>query len=214
MRSPRTITRICIYDRALGLRTSQDAAEDLHLLLSKIPIPGPYILVGHSIGGLHVRVFTHLYPQDVAGVILVDSTVPDSPIAFATAYPTYSPDENPALAKNRISDVNATQPSNMLNGLDFEASAEQVRQAGSLGDLPLIVISQSDDPENWEIPGFTAEDAERASATWQRLQADLAKLSSKGVFMTAKNSGHFIPTGESQIIIDAITQMVEEIRKQ
>jgi pimeloyl-ACP methyl ester carboxylesterase len=216
-----TITHICIYDRA-GLgpsgaaptpRTSQDVAKDLHVLLSKIPLPGPYILVGHSIGGFHVRVFANLYPQDVAGVILVDSTPPDQMKAFATAYPTYTPNEASILTSNRAAIFDPVPPS-LVEGLDMIASAEQVRQAGSLGDLPLIVISQSLDPNHFVLPGFSLEDQERLSASWQRQQADIATLSSKGVLMTAKTAGHYIPLEDPQIVIDAITQMVQEIRKQ
>jgi pimeloyl-ACP methyl ester carboxylesterase len=207
-----TLTRICIYDRVDGVRTSQAIAEDLHALLSQIPVPGPYLLVAHSLGGYHVRVFAHLYPADVAGMILVDTTQPDAITAFATAYPTYSPGESPGITHYR--DAQETPlPPDRFGGLDFNASTEQVRQAGSLGDLPLIVISQSPNPNNWAISGFTLEDKQRFAAVWQGLQADLATLSSQGVFLTAKNSNHDIPRHEPQIIIDAITQMVDEIRK-
>lgn len=78
--------RVCLYDRAgLGTsdaapmrpRTSRDIARDLHALLVNAKVPGPYVLVGHSIGGLNVRVFADMYPDDVAGVVLVDATHPD-----------------------------------------------------------------------------------------------------------------------------------------
>jgi len=208
------ITRICIYDRVDGVRTSQDIAEDLHVLLNEIPVPGPYILVAHSIGGYHARVFAHLYPEEVAGMILVDTTLtfPDAMIAFATAYPTYSPDEAPGLAQGRLSeaDISAIMPPS-VDGLDIIASNEQVRQAGSLGDIPLVVISQTPGgPDDW--PGIDPVAREQYAAITLRLQADLATLSSKGVFRIAKTSNHFISVYEPQIIIDAITQMVEEIR--
>ncbi len=67
------VTRICVYDR-VAVTTVQIGAENLHLLLTKVPIPGPYILVAHSLGGWYARVFAHLYPQDVAGMLLVDTT--------------------------------------------------------------------------------------------------------------------------------------------
>jgi pimeloyl-ACP methyl ester carboxylesterase len=218
-----TITRICIYDRAgIGQsdpapttttpRTSQDVAQDLHVLLGKIPLPGPYILVAHSFGGYHVRVFAHLYPQDVAGMILVDTTDPGQREAFATAYPTYSPNEASVLTYGRAA-IDAPITPDQAEGLDFEASSEQVRQAGSFGDIPLIVISQSTNPDHFVFPGSSLEDQKRLSASWQKLQAGLATLSSKGVFITAKFADHNIPQEEPQIIIDAITQMVQEIRK-
>jgi len=208
------ITRICIYDRVDGVRTSQDIAEDLHVLLSEIPVPGPYILVAHSIGGYHARVFAHLYPEEVAGMILVDTTptYPDAGIAFATAYPTYSPDEAPGITNGRIAetDIYAIMPPS-IDGLDFKASAEQVRQAGSLRDIPFVVISQTPGgPDDW--PGLDPATREQYAAITLKIHADLAILSSKGVFMVAKTSHHFISVHEPQIIIDAITQMVAEIR--
>lgn len=208
------ITRICIYDRVDGVRTSQEIAEDLHVLLNEIPVPGPYILVAHSIGGYHARVFAHRYPAEVAGMILVDTTptYPDANITFATAYPTYSPDEAPGITNGRISeaDISAIMPPS-VDGLDFKTSAEQVRQAPSLGDIPLVVISQTPGgPDDW--PGLDPATREQYAAITLKIQADLATLSSKGVFLVAKTSNHFISVHEPQIIIDAITQMVEEIR--
>jgi len=72
--------RICTYDRAgYGWsdvsphpRTATQMAKELHQLLVNAGIEPPYILVGHSLGGMNVRVFSNLYPQEVAGMILVD----------------------------------------------------------------------------------------------------------------------------------------------
>src|SRR5207302_3303547 len=71
-----TFTRACWYDRAgygwsdpaPAPHTSADAARDLHALLNAAHIPAPYVLVGHSIGGLNVRVYAGMFRQDVAGV--------------------------------------------------------------------------------------------------------------------------------------------------
>jgi pimeloyl-ACP methyl ester carboxylesterase len=203
-------TRICIYDRA-EVRTSEDAAHDLHALLSNIPLPGPYILVAHSLGGWHARVFTHLYPQDVAGLILVDTTplFEDVINAFATAYPTHAPDEAPAITLNREKLLTTPFP-DTYGALDLIASAEQVRQSGSLGDLPLIVISQTPGPDDWT--GLDPVVGQQLAPAILKVEADLATLSSKGVLMVAKTSNHFISLYEPQIIIDAITRMVTEIR--
>lgn len=209
-----TTTRICIYDRAAGVRTSQDIAEDLHFLLDKIPVSGPYVLVAHSVGGYHARVFAHLYPEEVAGMILVDTTTtnPETMMALATAYPTYSPNEVSGITKDRMSeaDIFVPFPTPGIDGLDFNTSAEQVRQAGSLGDLPLIVICHNVTPN--DFTGVDLAVGEGYTRALLKLQADLAALSSKGVLMIAKTSDHFISVQEPQIIIDAITQMVAEIR--
>jgi pimeloyl-ACP methyl ester carboxylesterase len=77
-------TRVCVYDRAgrgwsEPADTPQDAAQiatDLHTLLQRGHVPGPYVLAGHSFGGLYVLTFAARYPDEVAGMVLVDSTAP------------------------------------------------------------------------------------------------------------------------------------------
>ena len=79
-------TRVCVYDRAgrgwsEPADTPQDAtqiATDLHTLLQRAHVPGPYVLAGHSFGGLYVLTFAARYPDEVAGMVLVDSTAPAS----------------------------------------------------------------------------------------------------------------------------------------
>jgi pimeloyl-ACP methyl ester carboxylesterase len=79
-------TRVCVYDRAgrgwsEPANGSQDAtriASDLYTLLQRGNVPGPYVLAGHSFGGLYVLTFADRYPDDVAGMVLVDSTNPAS----------------------------------------------------------------------------------------------------------------------------------------
>jgi len=80
-----TFTTVCWYDRAgegwsdpaPTARDSATIVNDLHELLQRAPVAGPYVLVGHSIGGEYVRIFTAKFPSEVAGVVLVDSTHPD-----------------------------------------------------------------------------------------------------------------------------------------
>lgn len=215
------LTRICIYDRA-GIgnsdkaptpRTSQDAAKDLHTLLHQIPLPGPYILVGHSWGGFTVRVFTQLYPQEVAGIILVDSTHPDQFEQMASAFPTVAPNESSVIATARPEIINPQLSSSNYEGFDILASAEQVRQAGSLGNIPLIVISRTPNPDQWISLGGSRADQQRYAQIWQSLQEDLATLSSNSAHMTAKMSGHNIQHDEPEIIVNAITQMMQEIQQ-
>jgi hypothetical protein len=79
-------TRVCVYDRAgrgwsEPADTPQDAAQiatDLHTLLHRGRVPGPHVLAGHSLGGLHTLSFTARYRDEVVGMVLVDSTAPAS----------------------------------------------------------------------------------------------------------------------------------------
>ncbi len=82
---------MCAYDRAgygfsdpaSSARTSDANARELHDLLHAANLPAPYVLVGHSFGGLNVLAFTELYRRDVAGLVLVDGTAPDVAIPAA-----------------------------------------------------------------------------------------------------------------------------------
>ena len=79
-------TRVCSYDRAgYGFsdsgplpRTSQQIAKELHMLLTNAGEKGPFVLAGHSFGGLNVRMFDHAYPSEVAGLLLIDSAVEEA----------------------------------------------------------------------------------------------------------------------------------------
>jgi pimeloyl-ACP methyl ester carboxylesterase len=88
------LTRICVYDRAgLGWsergprpRTAQNIAEELHILLTEAGIDGPYVLVGHSAGGMYVRVYAHRYPDEVVGMVLVDTSHEEQSLRFPEAF--------------------------------------------------------------------------------------------------------------------------------
>jgi pimeloyl-ACP methyl ester carboxylesterase len=81
------LTRACWFDRAgYGWsdpgpfpRTSAAMSHELHELLASARVPPPYVLVGHSLGGLNARVYTSMYPADVAGLVLVDAAHEDEP---------------------------------------------------------------------------------------------------------------------------------------
>jgi pimeloyl-ACP methyl ester carboxylesterase len=88
-------TRVCVYDRAgrgwsEPASTAQDGAQiatDLHTLLQRGHVPGPYVLAGHSFGGLYVLTFAARYPDEVAGMVLVDSTAPAATATAGTPSP-------------------------------------------------------------------------------------------------------------------------------
>jgi pimeloyl-ACP methyl ester carboxylesterase len=95
-------TRVCVYDRAgrgwsEPADTAQDGAQivtDLHRLLQRGHVPGPYVLAGHSFGGLYVLTFAARYPDEVAGMVLVDSTAPASAANPGTPSPGHGGSSN------------------------------------------------------------------------------------------------------------------------
>ncbi|GAA2030828.1 hypothetical protein GCM10009740_20690 [Terrabacter terrae] len=126
-------TRVCVYDRpgrgwSEPADSPQDATQvttDLHALLQRAHVPGPYVLAGHSFGGLYVLTHAARYPDDVAGMVLIDSTNPATQAvpANAKAYDTSSYD----AATSRVAALTAAA-----------ARVGVVRLIGSFGygDLP------------------------------------------------------------------------------
>ena len=92
-------TRVCAYDRA-GMGWSEMGPEprdarqitgELHALLEGAGIEGPYVLVGHSFGGLYLQTYAARYPDEVAGMALVDSSQPDQFSYQPVARDSYKP---------------------------------------------------------------------------------------------------------------------------
>lgn len=219
-------TRVCAYDRAnLGRsdkartpRTFQDASRDLHVLLGNAWIGGPYILVGHSLGGELVRVFADQYPEEVAGIILVDAAHPDMGPRLLAGLPPESDDEPENVMTWRqlftwISDSNRSPYPNP-EGWDTQASNAQVNATKPLGDLPLVVISQN--PENplfaANIPPTLTETNTQLQQIWQDLQGELAGLSTNSTYLIAARAGHNIPIEEPALVVDAILELVNDIQ--
>jgi pimeloyl-ACP methyl ester carboxylesterase len=208
-------TRVCAYDRAgvggsdAGPRpsTSLTTAVALHTLLRRAGIAGPYVLVGHSIGGFHVRVYASRYPSEVVGMVLVDASHPDQLARDRAAQPAYRPGENSALTAARA-DLANVQP-DPQEGFAWVPSAAQVRAAGSLGAMPLVVLTRGHSPLP---PSFPAGIAARLEGVWRTLQNKLAGLSTRSEHVLAPQSGHFIQLDQPGLVVGAIQQVVDAAR--
>ena len=219
-------TRVCAYDRAnLGRsdeartpRTFQDAARDMQILLENARIGGPYVLVGHSLGGELVRVFADQYPEEVAGIVLVDAAHPDMGPRLLAGLPPESVDEPETVTTWRqlftwISDLKESPYPNP-EGWDTQAGNAQVRAVKPLGDLPLVVISQSPDNPFFaaNIPSAQTETNAQLQQIWQDLQVELARLSTNSTHVIAVRAGHNIPIEEPALVVDVILELANEIR--
>ncbi len=215
-------TRTCYYDRA-GYGWSASTAphrsfdartEDLRKLLAAAGEAGPYVLVGHSYGGILARRFVALHPSKVAGVVLVESVeeleMSDPRILAeeASADQRYSQDEEQIIRSHP----------EMADGLrrffdtlrDEEWSVihipEAMRTAGAfgrLGDRPLVVISRG-------LPSTPRN--EGADAAWTDAQARLTHLSTDVRQVVADKSGHNVQVEQPQVIVQAVHDVVEKVR--
>ncbi len=200
-------TTVCSYDRAgLGQsdmapipRTCQDMVNDLHTLVSRANLPPPYVLVGHSMGGLIVRLYAAQYPGYVVGLILVDASHEDKHNHFEAVLSENLQQRNWAYLKD---------PSRNAEYVDILASNAQVRSARQKFDFPLIVLArgQRDEPS----PVWPTDDLQCIEVDLQR---ELVNFSIQGQFTLAVQSGHFIQRDEPELIIGAIRHVVELARQ-
>ncbi len=155
-------TRVCSYDRSgLGFsqlapkrRSAREKANDLRALLAAAGIEGPYVLVGHSYGGMLARVYAAAEASDVVGLVLLDSSHPDQGSRFLAALPPRREAEPQPLRKLRKElVVTLSNP----EGVDWNGSSQQTRDAGPLGEKPLIVVTAGETdpaPELAALPGI------------------------------------------------------------
>jgi pimeloyl-ACP methyl ester carboxylesterase len=180
-------TTVVVYDRAGHGRSDAepaagiDAARDLHVLLRRAYVPGPYVLPGHSLGGMFALSYAHRYPAEVGGIVLLDSMHTHQHNAFAGMDPLLA--LVPTLARTGLAsllfdhtDGDPTAQARQLARDVAEMPAELNRAAKltSLGNKPLIVLSAG----TGSLPGWTGQ------------LSDLARLSTSSVHRTIPGATH------------------------
>jgi pimeloyl-ACP methyl ester carboxylesterase len=229
-------TRVCVYDRAghgwsEPADSPQDGAQtaaDLHALLERGNVPGPYVLAGHSFGGLYVQSFAAQYPADVAGLVLVDSTE-RGPVAL----PAASPDDDSSYdIMGRVSALLSSTArlgvGRLFSGYDslppqsgeeaeargpsasnWQSTFDEYLQAGTsagqaaaledFGDKPLVVLTA----------GIGSD------ADWMAAQDDMAALSTNSAHRVVDGATHgdlLLEESAAAAVTDAILDVVSAIR--
>lgn len=197
------LTRTFSYDRA-GLgesdkstldRTSSNQVRELHELLQKTKVKGPYIIVAHSIGGFNARLFADSYPEEVAGIIFVDAAHEE----MFSLYKLLAPKE---YENTRGEFVNPEGTFDDL--LNSAAEVRKARRSDGLRNIPITVLSAENTDLN--VPGTIL-------VGWAQLQRDIATLSDNSKQITVKGSGHMIQDDNPQAIIDEIKYMINNLRE-
>lgn len=232
-------THVCSYDRAglgysesaSGPRTSKIIAQQLHDLLLAANMVSPYVLVGHSMGGYDVRLYASLYPAHVAGIVLVDASHPDQEKRFPPelknmqgswereaefleyTMPFGLPrlmglcEDDPVL---RAAECNWHHARESLAEMKaFSESASQTEAAGSLGNIPLAVLSHDPAKPSSELPPDLAQ---AVNQEWGKMQEEMSHLSSVGTHSIATGSAHYIQLDRPDVVIDAVRRVVEQVR--
>jgi len=236
-------TQACVYDRAgigwsdpptHGRPTPGTMASDLYALLQAAGIVPPYVLVGHSLGGVIARRFQADHPDAVAGMLLIDSSHEDHPLRLgavdwregtvgilrsaarrqASLFGARRLAVALGLAPGFAAEIARTVPIEYAGAARaISLSARQNRamvrellvlahswgQPGSLGSLPLAVLTAS--PRPW-----------RGWPVWAQMQNELAALSTNSEHVTARTAGHDIHLDEPDLVVQAIRTLVRRCR--
>jgi pimeloyl-ACP methyl ester carboxylesterase len=205
-----SFARVFRYDRAgRGMsgpaRTPRDAhmiVDELHGLLRLAGLPGPYVLVGQSLGGLLMRVFAQRYRADVAGLVLVDSMHENQFDVFGPTFPPPTPSDPPALAGMRQFWTGGwKRPESTVERIDFVEAINQGREVVSLGDLPLHIITAG---TFLHMPFVPPDHREVLQGLWEGLQKHFLRLSSRSTQTFVRTSGHFVQRDDPRAVVEAI----------
>ena len=238
-------TRVCSYDRAgMGWsdrgprpRTVGRMADELSVLLENAALDAPYVLVGHSLGGLIVRQFAFAHPDHVSGLVLVDPSHEDqlmrlppnpwfldvavrglttlAPFGLARLFGDQitAPDAPTVSPETRAMEVAGSVRTNALRTVGDEyavlgQSSEEVRHTRRpLEDIPLVVLSA-------RLPDATpggADIAAQSRRVMRELHEQIVRSSARGTLVIAENSGHVIQASEPALIVDAIRQLAAAV---
>lgn len=219
-------TTVVTYDRAgygsseMGPlpRDSRREVEELRALLAELEIPAPYILVGHSLGGLNAQAYAGLHPEEVTGMVLLDPPPPG--FILGEAYQELAPmaaqmtDEWQGVADRGLRSENGEERANaeffqMLASEHremFGSSAQQAASMDSFGDLPLVVVASG-------VPNPMFGDVAAAyQAFWAAQSEALAAKSTRGRFIFAETSTHRLHDDAEDLVVDTILSMVGTLR--
>lgn len=202
-------TRVCAYDRAnngrsdeVGLHSGDQSVTDLEKLLAAKKIDPPYVLVAWSFGGPISRLFAARHPDDVTGMVLVDT----DPTDYRSEGDPYVPDD----VRER-----SYWASENLEKLDLDATLDLVRDEstpGSFDDLPLVILTPSV-PNSGNIgeggsQGLPGPRVPELDELYLRLEKEMTDLSSDSRIELVEDTGHCIQCDKPQVVIDAVRDVV------
>jgi pimeloyl-ACP methyl ester carboxylesterase len=231
-------TRVCAYDRAgmgwsdpgLQPRTPRQIADELHTLLTNAGIAGPYVLVGHSLAGKNVRLFTIAHPDQVAGMVLVDArseyvdanTSPAEVQAFQQALAAQARQYRVARSVGLVRLIGASLwgGSAMPRETRTEGVLLTTSQRGVDATTAEGLERAADDVQLQAAPSLgnrplivlASEQSMTATPYWVEAQRRQAALSTNGRLIVAEGSGHYIHWEQPTLVIDAVRQVIEDVQ--
>lgn len=208
------ITRVITYDRPGYLKSeicekTRDAitiAKELKEALQKSGYPPPYILVGWSMGGAFARVFCGLYPETVAGSVLVDPTPEDVYARAAKEFPELMAEDS--VYMKEIMD-SKDRPGERGEMIVFDSSMNQARLSDATHSTPTTLLIAA----YGKAPGkFENDPNNPMNRTWVEELVKWADKRPNLQYKIIKNSGHHIAKLRPEIVINAISEMINQLK--
>jgi pimeloyl-ACP methyl ester carboxylesterase len=206
-------TRVCAYSRpgtgldgpATSTAVPQphpigNAVSDLHALLDAAGESGPYVVVGHSYGGLVATLFASTYPDDVAGLVMNDSV---NEFITTTATPEELVDWNEL---NKVTD-------GTVEGVELALALEAMLAAPDLPDVPAVVLSADKPPDPAGMQGIIERFGPVPTFSEWLASVELLATSLDAKHITETNSGHNIEVYQPQLVAGAIEEVVDAVRE-
>ena len=224
-------------------RDTRSEVGDLEALLQAADIRPPYVLVGHSMGAYNVRLFSSRHVRDVAGMVLIDPSVENQVPVLERAAPAIAendkqtkgfirycanPDRSAEAAARCARQAPATFPSDLAAayvegyGLQYfqtflsemesfltVASQQVGAERKPLGAMPFVVLTRGELSSN-----LPADQAAVEWKLWNQMHDDLAKLSTAGSNRVVKGANHYIHVDKPDVVVDAVSEVVESARRQ
>ncbi len=230
-------------------RSIENLSQELRELIVKLKIFPPYILIGHSLGGLIARYYTNNFSSEVGGLILLDPMHEDE---LTDRFPKENKFLwNKSLNSNRIisllsffgipgflnkskflpvefrksltklpDKIRKNITAFYLNSISMKTlvremkamkkSYDQIRNTGSLGKIPLVVIKHGINDSRFN--NLTKEKKERIESLFNEVQLETSKLSDNGKLITADKSGHYIHIDQPDLVVETAKNIIEEIK--
>jgi pimeloyl-ACP methyl ester carboxylesterase len=215
-----TFTRVCTYDRpgttlnpgelsrsdeAPMPRTALNVVRELHMLLHAANVPGPYLMVGHSFGGLLVRLYCLMYPDEVCGMVLVDALAEQIKPLFSSA------DWGTFLALNS-GPLPGFEAYTALETMNFDASFQQVERELTNPNnppppnVPTVILVRGLPVKL--PPGTSPRFGAALEAAWRKSENQMALVVPHLEVVIARNSGHYIQWDEPALVVKAIHKVL------
>lgn len=206
------LTHVCMYDRPGTIRYTDPSAlttrstpvamprtlpsmvSDLHALLSSAGIPGPYVLVGHSYGGMIVRLFAQTHPEEVAGLVLVDAFGPTIAQLFGSQWDRY------AQLLNQPGTALDAMPG--FETVDVSEAIQAIEQAPVLPAVPLVVLSKTEPFATAE--GTPTDLTDTLERVWPQVQDALVALEPQTPHVLATGSDHYVQIHDPDLVTSMI----------